>query len=169
MEKKQRNKTLFCSIILMLAFIVTISSTVAFFAVSKSDNETIVGQTGNIDLGLSVSAITDVTKGLVPIKESDIVKGLKGTNGACIDSRGNTVCQIYKLSLENKGDSTVSVNGEVMITPEVGLKNLRWALLTDDRLSLDGESQEITNISLISNDVINKKNSKDYYITIFNS
>ncbi len=167
MEKKQRNKVLFCSVILIIAFIVSTSSTVAFFAINKSDNETIVGESAAEDLALSVSAVTDVTKGLIPIKETDITKGLKGEGRACIDANGNTVCQIYKLTVTNNSDVNIAVNGEVKLTPEIGLNSLRWALLTSDRLDLVDESKETSNISLVSNDVINIGNSKDYYITIY--
>ncbi len=167
MEQKQRNKALFCSIIMVLMLIVVTSSTVAFFAIGKSDNETIVGESATEDLALSVSAITDVSKGLVPIKEADIAKGLKGEGSACIDANGNTVCQIYKLTVTNNSDVNISVNGEVKLTTETGLTNLRYALLTSDKLNIDGESKETSNVSLVSNDVINVGNSKEYYITIY--
>ncbi len=169
MENKQRNKALFCGIILVLAFIVTTSSTVAFFTVSKSDNETIVGEAAKEDLSLSVSAVTDVAKGLIPIREADITKGLKGEGSACIDANGNTVCQIYKFTVTNNSDVNVAVNGEVKLTPEEGLTNLRWALLTSDKLQIDGESKDTSNISLVSDDIINvgASNSKDYYIVVY--
>ncbi len=167
MEKKERNKALFYSIIMVLMLIVVTSSTVAFFAIGKSDNETIVGESATEELALSVSTITDVSKGLVPIKEVDITKGLKGEGSACIDANGNTVCQIYKLTVTNNSDVNIAVNGEVKLIPEAGLTNLRYALLTSDKLNIDGESKETSNVSLVSNDVINVGNSKEYYITIY--
>ncbi len=167
MEKKQRNKALFCSIIMVLMLIVVTSSTVAFFVAGANDNETIVGEAANIDFGLTVSAMTDITKGLIPIKETDITKGLKGEKGTCIDANGNTVCQIYKLNVKNNGDSAVSVNGEVALSPEAGLTNLRWALLTNDMLQIEGETKETSNVSLVSNDAIALNGNKDYYIVIY--
>ncbi len=166
MKKKEKRKLVY-SLIIVTMLIVTISSTVAYFLSEASNNNVISGTRGTPSFTVNVTPMT-TGSGLIPMKDELLTTGLTGhNNNACVDMNGNTVCQIYKITVANTGDVNLFLNGEVEITPEAGLVNLKWGELTSTQKELEGETKAISDKSLVTNDSIEVGGSKEYYITIF--
>lgn len=129
----------------MVLFFCITGATYAYFAISAVDNTTITGAAATVNLTLDVKKIfpaTDDNTGvLVPqlstsaSASSPLSTALK--NG-CVDANKNVVCQVYRISIQNKGGSaTQVVDGKILFYSDATLKtnvhtampNLKWKLI----------------------------------------
>ena len=143
MKYLEKNQVLI-TLIMVLFFCIT-GATYAYFAISAVDNTTITGATATVNLTLDVKKIfpaTDDNTGvLVPqlstsaSASSPLSTALK--NG-CVDANKNVVCQVYRISIQNKGGSaTQVVDGKILFYSDAALKtnvhtampNLKWKLI----------------------------------------
>lgn len=143
MKYLEKNQVLI-TLIMVLFFCIT-GATYAYFAISAVDNTTITGAAATVNLTLDVKKIfpaTDDNTGvLVPqlstsaSASSPLSTALK--NG-CVDANKNVVCQVYRISIQNKGGSaTQVVDGKILFYSDATLKtnvhtampNLKWKLI----------------------------------------
>ena len=143
MKYLEKNQVLI-TLIMVLFFCIT-GATYAYFAISAVDNTTITGAAATVNLTLDVKKIfpaTDDNTGvLVPqlstsaSASSPLSTALK--NG-CVDANKNVVCQVYRISIQNKGGSaTQVVDGKILFYSDAALKtnvhtampNLKWKLI----------------------------------------
>ena len=143
MKYLEKNQVLI-TLIMVLFFCIT-GATYAYFAISAVDNTTITGAAATVNLTLDVKKIFPVTDDntgvLVPqlstsaSASSPLSTALK--NG-CVDANKNVVCQVYRISIQNKGGSaTQVVDGKILFYSDATLKtnvhtampNLKWKLI----------------------------------------
>ena len=84
---------------------------------------------------------------------------------SCIDINGYSVCQLYKITLTNKGSAPVTVNGGVELTgantPNIDCAKMASSTSVTDNTSCKGEN------TLASNEVINGNALKEYYVMVY--
>lgn len=143
MKYLEKNQVLI-TLIMVLFFCIT-GATYAYFAISAVDNTTITGVAATVNLTLDVKKIfpaTDDNTGvLVPqlstsaSASSPLSTALKS---GCVDANKNVVCQVYRISIQNKGGSaTQVVDGKILFFSDAALKtnvhtampNLKWKLI----------------------------------------
>ena len=143
MKYLEKNQVLI-TLIMVLFFCIT-GATYAYFAISAVDNTTITGAAATVNLTLDVKkifpAIDDNTGVLVPqlstsaSASSPLSTALKS---GCVDANKNVVCQVYRISIQNKGGSaTQVVDGKILFYSDATLKtnvhtvmpNLKWKLI----------------------------------------
>ena len=118
--------------ILVFAFIYVLScigGTYAYLAFSASNNSVVVGEVGVADLELSVTKVTANNGELVPQLEKSLDTAVSSSYN-CVDGNGNTVCQVYKIEIENTGTANIVVDGTIDFT-NTTLPNLKYKLMTD--------------------------------------
>ena len=141
LEKNQ----ILITLIIILFFCIT-GATYAYFAISATDNTTITGAAATVNLTLDVTKIFPASNSsntgvLVPqlstsaSSSSPLSTALK--NG-CVDANRNVVCQVYQISIQNKGGTaTQVVDGTLLFYSDATLKtnvhtvmpNLKWKLI----------------------------------------
>ena len=142
MEENNRKGTgVFYAVVGVATLVVAIiGATFAYFSATATNNDTIVGgtATGN-NIALAVTPIAPVKEGrtenMIPMLEENLQKGLTGTDGkSCIDANGNTVCQVYKVTVTNNGATAVKLDATLNLTTEKGTgegagTNMKWQLI----------------------------------------
>ena len=143
MKYLEKNQVLI-TLIMVLFFCIT-GATYAYFAISAVDNTTITGAAATVNLTLDVKKIFPVTDDntgvLVPqLSTSASVSSPLSTalKNGCVDANKNVVCQVYRISIQNKGGSaTQVVDGKILFYSDATLKtnvhtampNLKWKLI----------------------------------------
>ena len=84
---------------------------------------------------------------------------------SCIDINGYTVCQVYQITLTNKGSSPVTVNGGVELTG-ANTPNIECAKMASSTSVTSNTSCKGTN-TLANEEVINGGSSIDYYVMVY--
>lgn len=143
MEENRKGTGVFYAVVGVATLVVAIiGATFAYFSATATNNDTIVGgtATGN-NIALAVTPIAPVTKGrtenMIPMLEDNLQDGLTGTSGkSCIDSNGNTVCQVYKVTVTNNGATAVKLDATLNLTTAKGTgegtgANMKWQLIQD--------------------------------------
>ena len=105
-----------------------IGGTYAYFALSVSDNETVVGVAGEVDLGLDVEQVIPSSNNdsvMVPQLESALGTAISSTYN-CVDGNGNIVCKVFSATVTNNSSANVRVKGTVSFTGINSLPNLKW-------------------------------------------
>lgn len=135
-EQKNSGKGIFYGVIGVATLIVAIiGATFAYFTATATNNTTVTGNTAQgAELTLEVQKVTTSATGpLVPLLNSDMQNALTGkgspTAVSCVDSNGNTVCQVYSITISNKSTTAVTVNGEMSLTTDAA--NMKWKLITN--------------------------------------
>ncbi len=129
---EENGKGLFYGVIGVATLIVAIiGATFAYFTATATNNTVIVGTAATSGLTLTVSLVsTSATGPMVPQLEAGIASAL-GATSSCVDGTGNTVCKVYKISIENTGTSAVVVDGTLTLAANTGatFTNLKWSQL----------------------------------------
>ena len=108
---------------LMLA---TIGTTFSYFTtIANTANNTKKDKMETINFDLTIAKVTNADEkkgGLIPISNNMIEKAVSNSNGngICIDDTGNAICQIYKITVINKGAESIFVDGYVTLSGGVG-------------------------------------------------
>ena len=170
-------KGLIISLILFLLLIVIAGSTFAFFnVVASPTGNNIFGNT--IDFDASVS-ITPIRSGnLIPTADNLIMTSLNGSY-PCEDSRGYSLCSLYKITLTNSGPG-VRLNGYVLTNAGTSFTSsyLKYQLLTKSTSYASASDINTLNISNNSknyfklnnnniNFLLNQNGSSEYYLVIW--
>lgn len=151
-EKHNNNgRGIFYGVIGVATLVVAIiGATFAYFTASRSSNNgDITGNAASIGFGLKVerAETTDRTNGgLIPMSNSMVEQavssggkaGGQGSNVPCVDDNGNSVCQIYKVTITNNSSAVLFLDGFVTLNGGLGrasdstdvsgaLTTMRWA------------------------------------------
>ena len=142
-ENNRKGPGIFYAVVGVATLVVAIiGATFAYFSATATNKDTIVGgtATGN-NIALAVTPIAPVkepktrTENMIPMLEDDLQTGLTGTGGkSCIDSNGNTVCQVYKVTVTNNGATAVKLDATLNLTTAKGSgegtgANMKWQLI----------------------------------------
>ncbi len=170
MERKGQG--IFYGVIGVATLIVAIiGATFAYFTATASNETTIQGNAASVGLTLSVEKVSHGDKGLVPQLETALSSAMKGMDSAgtgedsCIDGNGNTVCQVYKITVGNTGTAEAKLTGTLDLT-EGSVTNLKWATVTGWGSKPTAEGAKDDN-NLVENVTISGSGSKEYYVVIW--
>ncbi len=131
MQKKY--KFIYLSLALFILIFSITGATYAYFALSASNNNTIMGTAGTASLSLTVTkSFPTSTASMVPQLESALDKAIS-TTYSCIDGNGNVVCHVYKAVVKNTGTTSAELNGTISFQNIATLPNLKWKRLTSER------------------------------------
>ena len=113
-----------------------IGATFAFFSASADNTTAITGGTAEAaGITLSVESVTKTGDDMIPLnlKKEDtagkdtVDQFVPAMSGACRDSNGNHVCEVYRITITNNSTtSTIDVRGDLTLT---GAANMKWQLL----------------------------------------
>ena len=127
-KNKKLDSKVFVLIVAIATLVISITgATYAFFALSVSNNNTITGNTATTSLTLSVveqELKTPNTGVMVPQLSSAIGTAMNTTN-KCVDTNGNIVCKVYKITVTNGSTAAATINGTIKFT-SFATSNLRW-------------------------------------------
>ena len=165
-------KGIFYGVIGVATLIVAIiGATFAYFTATANDTSTIQGNAATVSLGLSVEKVSDGEKGLVPQLETALSSAMKGVDGAgtgedsCVDANGNTVCQVYKITVTNSGTGDAKLNGTLAL--EKGdVDNLKWATVTGWGTDPVAQGAKGDN-NIDTNVTVTGGGNKEYYVVIW--
>lgn len=180
MEENRKGPGVFYAVIGVATLVVAIiGATFAYFTATDSDDTTVAGEAATASLSLTVTKVsTDATGGLIPIAESLLNNGLAGDSASgdkmCLDKDSNTVCQVYKITVENTGTTPARLDGTLTLTA-AGYSNLKWANINKDAgLTADAEPDDVgTNLnasrvtSITANELYTAGQTKYYYIMVY--
>lgn len=180
MEENRKGPGVFYAVIGVATLVVAIiGATFAYFTATGSDDTTVAGKAATAGLSLTVTKVsTDATGGLIPIAESLLNNGLAGDTASgdkmCLDKDSNTVCQVYKITVENTGTAPARLDGTLTLTA-AGYSNLKWANINKGAgLTADAEPDDVgTNLnassvtSITANELYTAGQTKYYYIMVY--
>lgn len=149
-----------------------IGATFAYFSASVTNDKDVKGATASgASLSMVVTKISDeaTAKNMIPMLSTDLQKGVTGTNSkSCIDDNGNTVCQVYKVTVTNgSGDIGVNVKGTMNLT-STG-KNMKWQVLTD-ATTVNADATTVaqgTDGVITDNQALTASGTHDFYLVIW--
>ena len=184
MEENNRKGTgVFYAVVGVATLVVAIiGATFAYFSATATNNDTIVGgtATGN-NIALAVTPIAPVTEAktrtenMIPMLKENLQKGLTGTGGkSCIDANGNTVCQVYKVTVTNNGATAVKLDATLNLetakgTGEGSGTNMKWQLIENATTEgTVGTMKPQGTAALFADDLsLAASGTKDYYIVVW--
>ena len=169
---ENNGKGIFYGVIGVATLIVAIiGATFAYFTATASNSTTIQGNAASVGLNLTVEKVSDGTKGLVPQLGTALTSAMKGVdkqptgNDSCIDGNGNTVCQVYKITVQNTGTAEAKLSGSLTLQKGT-VTNLKWATVTGWGTN-PVASSEVQNNVLVDSVTISGSGSQEYYAIIW--
>lgn len=128
---ESNGKGIFYGVIGVATLIVAIvGATFAYFSASADNAGTVAGEAATAGLNLKVEPVsTDATGPMVPQSEAGLNSAVAAEK-QCVDGNNNTVCKVYRITVENTGSSATVVTGTLVFTAAT-FTNLKWADLTD--------------------------------------
>ena len=174
MNENNNGRGLFYGVIGVATLIVAIiGATFAYFSVSAkiTNNNDIAGSTVNVSettITGTLTRETPSTVSMVPLKTSDLQKGITGEGGQqCIDANGAKVCDIYTLTINNTSSAPVSLAGNLTITA-TDMADLRWSLLESTTSATGATAKEVNDTVIVANELLEAKTgTKTYHFVIW--
>ena len=124
--------------LILIVFLGGIGLTYAYYAFSYEEESVIAGNVINVDVDLEVDLVVGTNEEMVPLQDealSNALNAVGSTNGACVDSVGNLSCQVYKITVINKGSRVKHLKGSIELYAKEGegnvYSNLKWRELTN--------------------------------------
>ena len=118
-NENKKGRGIFYGVIGVATLVVAIiGATFAYFTATQTNDNTITGNAASINFGLKVerAETTDQTNGgLIPMSNTMVEKAVSATT-PCKDDNGNSVCQIYKITLTNQSSASMFLDGYVTLT-----------------------------------------------------
>ena len=169
---ENNGKEIFYGVLGVATLIVAIiGATFAYFTATVNDTSTIQGSAATVNLELSVEKVSNGKKGLVPQLGKALSSAMKGVDGAgtgedsCVDANGNTVCQVYKISVTNSGSGDAKLNGTLALE-KGSVTNLKWATVTGWGTDPVAQGAKGDN-NLDTNVTVTGGGNKEYYVVIW--
>ena len=162
-------------IIGILVFILTMASTYAYLSYSVTNDVAIKGNIVNINATLNVELVSGTNTNMVPMMDNALNNAINGTGGtkACVDSKGNLSCQVYKITLTNQGSTLKNLKGTIELYAKNGgvYNNLKWQELTynedTSNYSTKGNPNGMAKSTLVKKLTIKTKETKTWYIGVW--
>ena len=171
---ENNGKGIFYGVIGVATLIVAIiGATFAYFTASATNNETIQGNAATVGLNLTVEKVSNGDKGLVPQKPgaplTSAMKGVDATansgDDSCVDENGNTVCQVYKITVQNTGSAEAKLKGTLDLT-KGEIANLKWTTVQNwDSKPTPDETKEGND--LVNDLTLSGEDTQEYYVVIW--
>ena len=118
-NENKKGRGIFYGVIGVATLVVAIiGATFAYFTATQTNDNTITGNAASINFGLDVerAETTDQTNGgLIPMSNTMVEKAVSAET-PCKDDNGNSVCQIYKITLTNQSSASMFLDGYVTLT-----------------------------------------------------
>ena len=161
-------------ILLLIIFMILVTGTTySYLAYNYQNDSVIKGQVVSVNVDLSVDLVVGSNKGMVPMKDEGLADALKGTGGesACVDANGNLSCQVYKITLTNKGSKIKNLKGIISLynkDDNSHYENLKWRELSNETtVKSDSKIHGMTNSILMNGLTLSSGETKDYYIAVY--
>ena len=159
----------------IIVFILTMGATYAYLSYSVTNDVAIKGNIVNINATLNVELVSGTNTNMVPMMDNALNNAINGTGGtkACVDSKGNLSCQVYKITLTNNGSTLKNLKGTIELYATNGgvYNNLKWQELTYDEdtsnYSTKSNSNGMAKSTLVSGLTIKTKETKTWYIGVW--
>ena len=169
---ENNGKGIFYGVIGVATLIVAIiGATFAYFTATASNDTTIQGNAASVGLVLSVEKVSHGEKGLVPQLETALSAAMKGMDSAgtgedsCVDGNGNTVCQVYKITVQNSGTAEAKLTGTLDLE-KGSVTNLKWATVTGWGSEPVAQGAKENN-ELVKDVTISGSGSEEYYVVVW--
>ena len=204
---ENNGKGIFYGVIGVATLIVAIiGATFAYFSAQEENTETVRGTAAQAKISLTVEKLTEITTTtvepegeegepttttttnygvMVPQLDAYINDAVAGSDeyGSCIDTTGNVVCQVYKITVRNDGNAVANLNGFITLTAvtDGAITNLKWAvkaaetdnfgegsyaISTENANNIEGNNT-IGSDLLASNLILEKETEEDYYVVVW--
>ncbi len=159
-------------IIGILVFILSMASTYAYLSYSVTNDVVIKGNIVNMKATLNVELVSGTNNEMVPMMDNALNNAINGTGGtsACVDSRGNLSCQVYKITLTNEGSTLKNLKGTIELYATNGgvYNNLKWQELSSTTSVKEGStSNGMAKSTLVSGLTLKPKEVKTWYIGVW--
>ena len=177
MEERENRKGpgVFYAVIGVATLVVAIiGATFAYFSVTtQSAANAVTGETGEgakDNFSLTVDRVsTDANGKLIPLAQNLMPNALTASQ-QCVDSNGNTVCQVYKITVTNSGDNALRVAGKLVLTSDA--VSMKWEKLASqtaqEATPVVRNVTEDTAGSLEANRLLTAKGGTyDYYVIVW--
>lgn len=169
------SKKIFTMLILIFTLMVcTTGTTYAYFAFTATNSTEMKGTAAAAGLTLTVqeqplggtSSGTN-TNVMVPQLESALGTAM-GTNYKCVDTNGNIVCKVYKITIANSNmTASMPITGTIVFPTTSA--NLKWRLVTNATTFGSGTTKSATTSaqSFATPTLSATNKSYDYYIVVW--
>ena len=186
MEENRKGTGVFYAVVGVATLVVAIiGATFAYFSASKSVTDVVKGNAATAGMTLSVAPVsTGATGGLVPIADGtaeapynkNLLNNALTATTMCVDDDGNTVCQLYKITVKNDGNAPARFDGTLALTA-AEYTNLKWANINKNS-GLDSTTapnpvdagsnlNAATETSITSNELYAGGAEKVYYVLVY--
>lgn len=173
MEENRKGTGVFYAVVGVATLVVAIiGATFAYFSASATNNTDVKGTTASgASLAIAITKVSDeaTAKNMIPMLSTDLQKGVTGTNSkSCIDANGNTVCQVYKVTVTN-GSTDIGINVKGTMNLASTAKNMKWQLLTDaTTVKADATTVAQGTVgTIVDNQALTKSGSQDFYLVVW--
>ena len=175
---KEDNKRIFILMIVIMGVVILVAGvTYAYFAFKTSNNNTITGSMGSVDLSLTVTKELPTTSGVDDILVTNFSELPDNLNSKCIDQDGEyALCQLYKIVLSNSSNGVnTKVKGSVSFNNTTS-PNLSWIRIdnysssttyTSSTLGSSYHTASSNFDSFESSYLLKSGNSVTYYILVW--
>lgn len=174
MEENNRKGTgVFYAVVGVATLVVAIiGATFAYFSAQATNDTDVKGSTAaGASLSIVITKLSDeaTSKNMIPMLSTDLQKGVTGTNSkSCIDANGNTVCQVYQVTVTN-GSADIGVNVKGTMNLASTAKNMKWQVLTD-ATTVNASAQTVNQATvgvITDNQALTASGSHDFYLVIW--
>lgn len=174
-ENNRKGPGIFYAVVGVATLVVAIiGATFAYLSASATNNEDLTGTTASgASLAIVISKVSasGTEKNMIPMKATDLQKGVTGVTdkgGSCIDANGNTVCQVFKVTVTN-GSKDIGINVKGTMNLGSTAKNMKWQVLTDAttvNTNAATVAQDTEGV-IVENQALTASGSKDFYLVVW--
>lgn len=173
MEENRKGPGVFYAVVGVATLVVAIiGATFAYFSASTTNNTDVTGSTASgASLSMAITRVSDAgtAANMIPMLTADLQKGVTGTSSkSCVDANGNTVCQVYKITVTN-GSADIGINVKGTMNLASTATNMKWEVLTDaTTVKADGAVvAQGTEGVIVDNQALAKSGSQDFYLVVW--
>ena len=167
-ENKRKKSTKYLLIGTLVLFLSVLGASVAYYLARVS--EEFGGSAAGTELAINVEKLSNNATGdLIPLDNDletlNLAAAGYDNKGACVDINGYSVCQIYHITLTNKGSVPLTVNGTVTLSGQ-NVPNIDCAKMTNPTTVASNNSCMGGNI-FVSGDTLAANSHNDYYVMVY--
>lgn len=164
-------------LVIVLTLVLIIGGTFAYFSFSTSNNTTINGDAGTVNLNLTVTKILPNTTGIDDILIINFNELASSLNGGCASSDGEfALCQLYKVTITNNSTGiNTNLKGSVSFN-NTNTPNLSWVSVNNYSASTTYTSALLGNTfntatstfaTFVDNHLLTVGQTSNFYLLVF--
>ena len=167
-EKRMKKSTKYLVIGVLVLFLSILGASMAYYLARVSGN--LSGRAAGTELTINVEKLsTNANMDLIPLDNdletlNQAAVGYQD-KGACVDINGYSVCQIYKVTVTNKGSVPLTMNGTVTLSGQ-NVPNIDCARMTNPTTVANNNSCMGGNV-FVSGDTLAANSHNDYYVMVY--